>query len=65
MPVIEREEMRAGAELGAAQNDTVREISAGLSSFKGIVRSGIALLFFGLAFHPARVQVTASRFASP
>jgi hypothetical protein len=49
MPVIEREESRAGTELGAAQKDTARELGAKLSSLKGIVWVGIGLFVFGLA----------------
>jgi uncharacterized membrane protein YccC len=49
MPVVEREEIRAGTELGAAQKDTARELGAKLSSLKGIVWVGVALFLFGLA----------------
>jgi hypothetical protein len=49
MPVVEREETRAGTELGAAQKDTARELGAKLSSLKGIVWVGVALFLFGLA----------------
>jgi hypothetical protein len=49
MPVVEREETRAGTELGAAQKDTARELGAKLSSLKGIVWVGVALFVFGLA----------------
>jgi hypothetical protein len=49
MPVIEREESRAGTELGAAQKDTARELGAKLSSLKGIVWVGVGLFVFGLA----------------
>jgi hypothetical protein len=49
MPVVEREESRAGTELGAAQKDTAREIGAKLSSLKGIVWVGVGLFVFGLA----------------
>jgi len=49
MPVVEREETRAGAELGAAQKDTARELGAKLSSLKGIVWVGVGLFVFGLA----------------
>jgi hypothetical protein len=54
MPVIEHEEMRAKTELGAAQKDTARELSAKLASLKGIVWVGVALFLFGLAtlFYP-------------
>ena len=49
MPVVEREETRAGTELGAAQKDTARELGARLSSLKGIVWVGVGLFLFGLA----------------
>jgi hypothetical protein len=49
MPVVEREETRAGTELGAAQKDTARELGAKLSSLKGIVWVGVGLFVFGLA----------------
>jgi hypothetical protein len=49
MPVIEREETRAGSELGAAQKDTARELGAKLASLKGIVWVGVGLFVFGLA----------------
>jgi hypothetical protein len=49
MPVVEREETRAGTELGAAQKDTARELGAKLSSLKGIVWMGVAFFVFGLA----------------
>ena len=49
MPVVEREETRAGTELGAAQKDTARELGARLSSLKGIVWVGVGLFVFGLA----------------
>jgi hypothetical protein len=54
MPVVEREETRAKTELGAAQKDTARELSAKLASLKGIVWVGVALFLFGLAtlFYP-------------
>ena len=54
MPVVEREEIRAKTELGAAQKDTAREIGAKLSSLKGIVWVGLGLFLFGLAslFYP-------------
>ena len=45
-PVIEREESRAGTELGAAQKDTARELGAKLSSLKGIVWVGVGLFVF-------------------
>jgi hypothetical protein len=37
MPVVEREEIRARTELGAAQKDTARELGAKLASLKGMV----------------------------
>jgi hypothetical protein len=49
MPVVEREEIRARTELGAAQKDTARELGARLSSLKGIVWVGAGLFVFGLA----------------
>lgn len=54
MPVIEREEVRAKTELGAAQKDVAREVGAKLSSLKGIVWLGAAVFLFGLAtlFYP-------------
>ncbi len=54
MPVIEREETRAKTELGAAQKDTARELSAKLASLKGIVWVGVVMFLFGLAsmFYP-------------
>ena len=54
MPVVEREETRAKTELGAAQKDTARELSAKLASLKGIVWVGLGLFLFGLAslFYP-------------
>ena len=54
MPVIEREEVRAKTELGAAQKDTAREIGAKLASLKSIVWVGIAMFVFGLGslFYP-------------
>src|ERR1035438_1531551 len=48
MPVVEREEIHAAAELGAAQKDTARELGAKLSSLKGIVWVGVGLFVFGL-----------------
>jgi hypothetical protein len=60
MPVIEREESRAGAELGAAQKDTARELGAKLASLKGIVWVGVGLFVFGLAslvYPPLKVAV--------
>ena len=54
MPVFEHEETRAKTELGAAQKDTARELSAKLASLKGIVWVGVAMFLFGLAsiFYP-------------
>jgi hypothetical protein len=60
MPVVEREESRAGTELGAAQKDTARELGAKLSSLKGIVWVGVGLFVFGLAslvYPPLKVVV--------
>ena len=54
MPVLEHEETRAKTELGAAQKDTARELSAKLASLKGIVWVGVVMFLFGLAslFYP-------------
>ena len=54
MAVTEHEETRAKTELGAAQKDTARELSAKLASLKGIVWVGVAMFLFGLAsmFYP-------------
>jgi len=54
MAVTEHEESRATTELGAAQKDTARELSAKLASLKGIVWVGVAMFLFGLAsiFYP-------------
>ena len=60
MPVVEREETRAGTELGAAQKDTARELGAKLASLKGIVWVGVGLFLFGLAslvYPPLKVVV--------
>ena len=60
MPVVEREETHAAAELGAAQKDTARELGAKLSSLKGIVWVGIGLFVFGLAslvYPPLKVVI--------
>ena len=60
MPVLEREETRAGTELGAAQKDTARELGAKLASLKGIVWVGVGLFVFGLAsqvYPPLKVVV--------
>jgi hypothetical protein len=48
MPVVEREEARSGAELGGAQKDTARELTAKLSSLRGITWVGVGLFLFGL-----------------
>ena len=54
MSVVEHEETRAKTELGAAQKDMARELSAKLASLKGIVWVGVAMFLFGLAsiFYP-------------
>ncbi len=54
MPITEHEETRATTELGAAQKDTARELSAKLASLKGIVWVGVLVFLFGLAtlFYP-------------
>jgi hypothetical protein len=54
MSVVEHEETRAKTELGAAQKDTARELSAKLASLKGIVWVGLLMFVFGLAsiFYP-------------
>ncbi|MEI8292298.1 MAG: hypothetical protein WCH99_22735 [Verrucomicrobiota bacterium] len=54
MPVTEHEETRAKSELGAAQKDTARELSAKLASLKGIVWVGVLIFLFGIAsmFYP-------------
>jgi hypothetical protein len=54
MAVTEHEETRAKTELGAAQKDTARELSAKLASLKGIVWVGMVVFLFGLAtmFYP-------------
>ena len=54
MAVVEHEETRAKTELGAAQKDTARELSAKLASLKGIVWVGVAMFIFGIAsmFYP-------------
>ena len=66
MPVIEREETRAKTELGAAQKDTARELSAKLASLKGIVWVGVAVFLFGLAtlFYPPLKLIIASTTTS-
>jgi hypothetical protein len=58
----EREESRATTELGAAQKDTARELTAKLASLKGIVWVGVALFIFGLAsiFWPPLQTIIAS-----
>ena len=52
--MVEHEETRAATELGAAQKDTARELSAKLASLKGLVWVGVALFVAGLAtlFYP-------------
>ena len=54
MAVVEREEVRAKSELGAAQKDTAREIGAKLASLKGLVWVGVVVFLFGIAsmFYP-------------
>ena len=54
MAVTEHEATRATTELGAAQKDTARELSARLASLKGIVWVGVVVFLFGLAtmFYP-------------
>ncbi|MEI8292106.1 MAG: hypothetical protein WCH99_21765 [Verrucomicrobiota bacterium] len=54
MPVTEHEETRAKSELGAAQKDSARELSAKLASLKGIVWVGVIVFLFGMAsmFYP-------------
>jgi len=54
MAVTEHEATRATTELGAAQKDTARELSAKLASLKGIVWIGVVVFLFGLAtmFYP-------------
>ncbi len=54
MAVTEHEATRATTELGAAQKDTARELSAKLASLKGIVWVGVVVFLFGLAtmFYP-------------
>jgi hypothetical protein len=47
--LTDREETRATTELGAAQKDTARELTAKLSSLRGIVWVGVILFIFGLA----------------
>ena len=49
MPVVEREESHARAELGAAQKDTTHELAARLASLKGIVWVGVGMFVFGIA----------------
>jgi hypothetical protein len=62
MPVVEREETRAMTELGAAQKDTARELSAKLASLKGIVWVGVVMFLFGLAsmFYPPLQAIVGS-----
>ena len=60
MPVVEREEVRAKTELGAAQKDTARELGAKLASLKGVVWVGVAMFLFGLAslfYRPLKVLI--------
>jgi hypothetical protein len=60
MPVVEREETHAAAELGAAQKETARELGAKLSSLKGIVWVGVGLFVFGpasLVWPPLKVII--------
>ena len=54
MAVVEHDETHAATELGAAQKDTARELSAKLASLRGIVWVGVALFLLGLAtlFYP-------------
>jgi hypothetical protein len=49
IPVTEREETQAASELGAAQKDTARELSAKLASLGGITWLGVGLFCVGLA----------------
>ena len=62
MAVVEHEETRAKTELGAAQKDTARELSAKLASLKGIVWVGVAMFLFGLAsmFYPPLQAIVGS-----
>ena len=62
MPVVEHEETRAKTELGAAQKDTARELSAKLASLKGIVWVGVVMFLFGLAsmFYPPLQAIVGS-----
>ncbi len=46
--VTDREEITASTELGAAQKDTARELTAKLASLKGIIWVGLATFLFGL-----------------
>ena len=52
--VADQEIIRATTELGPAQKDTARELTAKLSSLRGIVWVGLGLFLFGLAtiFYP-------------
>ena len=54
MALTEHETTRATTELGAAQKDTARELSAKLASLNGIVWVGVVVFLFGLAtmFYP-------------
>ena len=49
MPVTEREETRSSSELGAAQKDTARALTARLASLRGITWVGLGLFLVGLA----------------
>jgi hypothetical protein len=49
MPVVEREEARAGTQLGASQKDTARELGAKLTGLRPVTWVGIALFVLGLA----------------
>ena len=54
MALTEHETTRATTELGAAQKDMARELSAKLASLKGIVWVGVVVFLFGLStmFYP-------------
>ena len=62
MAVTEHEETRAKTELGAAQKDTARELSAKLASLTGNVWVGVLVFLFGLAtmFYPPLKLVVGS-----
>ena len=58
--VTDQEVIRATTELGPAQKDTARELTAKLSSLRGIVWVGLGLFLFGLAtifYAPLRVII--------